>query len=312
MPAPAKRSDRQELLEVEFGCATAEVVHAPARTVLRLPVPKLGGSATERLFNGMRNIGEAHGFSLHEADDLLLGCSVMPLERSLTEATRDLYSRILAACAGRALYRVWNYVPAINAESAGRENYHAFCIGRSQAFEAAHTGDFRHALPAASGVGCDGGALAVLFVAGRAAPRHIENPDQVSAYHYPPEYGERPPSFARATVATHAGRPLVFLSGTAAIKGHATVSPDSLSGQLDCTLDNLSIIGRAVGVGESLGANSGLSRHFKAYLRHAADLASVRERLERDLFQPGDRVIYLRADICRAALDVEIEATLVG
>jgi hypothetical protein len=312
MSAAAEHPNEHGLLEAEFGCATAEVFHAPARTVLRLPVPRLGGAATECLFRDVRTVGEAHGFSLHEADDLLLGCSVLPLDRALKEATRDLYSRILAACAGRALYRIWNYVPAINAVLAGQENYRAFCVGRAQAFEAAHGAGFRHALPAASGVGCDGGALAVFFVAGRAAPRHIENPDQVSAYDYPREHGERSPSFARATIATHAGRPLVFLSGTAAIKGHATMSPDSLSGQLDCTLDNLRIIGRAVGVGESLGANSGLNRHFKAYLRHAADLASVRERLERDLLRPEDRVIYLRADICRAALNVEIEATLVG
>jgi len=312
MPAPAKHPDESGWFEAEFGCATAEVFHAPSRSVLRLPLPRLGGGAVERLFPGARGIGEAHGFSLHEADDLLIGCSVLPLEGALTEAARDLYRRMHAASEGRSLYRIWNYVPAINAECAGQENYRAFCIGRAEAFEAAHGSGFKHALPAASGVGCEGGALAVLFVAGRTAPRHVENPAQVPAYEYPREHGDRSPSFARATVAAHAGRPLVFLSGTASVKGHATVAPHSLSGQLDCTLDNLRIIGRAAGVGGSLGANSGMARHFKVYLRHAEDLAGVRSRLERDLFRPEDRVIYLRADICRAALNLEIEATLVG
>jgi hypothetical protein len=309
MPEPSKED---EMLETQFGCPSAEVIHAPGRTVFRLPLPWLDGGTTESLFPGARCAGEAHGFSLRVADDLLLGCSVLPLNEALPEAARGIYRRIFAACEGWTLYRIWNYIPEINAEPSGQENYRAFCVGRAQAFEAVHGERFREVLPAASGVGCDGNALAVLFIAGRAAPRHVENPNQVSAYNYPPQHGERSPSFARATVAAHAGRPLVFISGTAAIKGHETVAPHSLSGQIDCTLDNLRIIGRAAGVGELFGAGSGAARHFKVYLRDAADLASVRSRLERELFRPEDRVIYLRADICRAALKLEIEATLVG
>jgi hypothetical protein len=312
MPTAAEKQIEQGFLETEFGCKTAEILNASGRSVLRVPVPQLGGAATERLFPGSRAVREAHGFSLHEAGDLLLGCSVVSADGLLLEATHDLYRRMLAASAGRALYRIWNYVPAINAELAGRENYRTFCIGRSRAFEAALGQGFRHALPAASGVGCGGASLAVFFVAGRAAPRHIENPEQVSAYNYPKEHGERPPSFARATVATHAGQSLVFISGTSSIKGHATVAPHSLGGQLECTLDNLRGIGRASGVGRSLGADSRMTRRFRVYLRHAADFQAARARLERDLFQPEDTVVYLRADICRAALDVEIEATLLG
>jgi len=312
IPSTAGPPDGAGAFEAEFGGATARVVRGPAKTVLSLPLPGIAGGATERLFPGSRAAGEAHGFFLHEADDLLLGCSVLPLDGALAEATRDLYGRLFAACAGRPLYRIWNYVPAINAEVAGQENYRAFCAGRARAFESALGAGFRQALPAASGVGCGGDALAVLFVAGRAPPRHFENPDQVPAYDYPREHGERSPSFARATAGTRAGRRLVFISGTSAIKGHATVAPDSLAAQLDCTLDNLRIIGRAAGIGAALGADSDMERHFKVYLRHESDGADVRARLELELLRPRDRVIYLRADICRAALGVEIEATLLG
>jgi hypothetical protein len=149
-------------------------------------------------------------------------------------------------------------------------------------------------------------------VAAPRAPRHLENPEQLPAYRYPKEHGPFSPSFARATLATWAGRPLAFVSGTAAIKGHATVAPGSLAGQLDCTLDNLRLISRTAGWGEDLGASAGVERHFKVYLRHAADLPAAERRLSAALFRPGDRVVWLEADICRAELNVEIEATLLS
>jgi chorismate lyase / 3-hydroxybenzoate synthase len=312
MPGTAEKLTGHSSFEVEFGREAAEIVRVEGRTVLRLPLPWLGGDPTESLFQDARPAGEAHGFHLHEAGDLLVGCAVRPVGGAPERAARELYRGLLAACAGRPLCRIWNYVPAINEQPGGLENYRAFCAGRSLAFEAAHGTGFRRTLPAASAVGCGGDSLAAVFVACRTAPRHVENPEQVAAYEYPPEHGVRPPSFSRATITSHAGRPLVFVSGTAAIKGHATVAPHSLVEQLECTFDNLRIIGRAAGLGETLGAGPWSSRHFKAYVRHAGDLPAVRARLERDLVRPEDRVIYLRADMCRAALDVEIEATLLG
>jgi enamine deaminase RidA (YjgF/YER057c/UK114 family) len=251
--------------------------------------------------------------ALFEAGSLQLGhASVQVPPGNFSAATRDLYARIFTAARGRQLYRMWNYVPAINATAPdGLENYRAFCRGRSLAFEAEFGADFQPKLPSASAVGCEGDVLSTVFVAGDAEPRHIENPEQVPAYHYPAEHGPRSPSFARATVVATAAGKLTFISGTAAIKGHATVAPDSLDEQLTCTLDNLRIISRAAGAGERLGAGTRVDRTFKVYVRHAESFPLVKRRLETELLQAGDRVIYLRADICRAALEVEIEATLV-
>jgi hypothetical protein len=167
-------------------------------------------------------------------------------------------------------------------------------------------------LPAASGVGTTDGCLSLVFVAGMASPRHIENPEQVPAYRYPPEHGSRPPSFSRATVVPLPDRALAFISGTAAIKGHHSVAPGDLAAQLECTLDNLRLISLAAGFDENLGADRKLRRHFKVYVRHAADLKAVQARLESTLLKPADHVIYLQADICRAELLVEVEVTLVS
>jgi hypothetical protein len=297
--------------------ASLRIVFPAAQAVsaegVSVGVPSLNGLAVEELFPEARFVGESAGVQRFAADGLEVGyASVSVADGNFSTATQQLYARIFAAARGRQLYRMWNYVPAINAAAAGLENYRAFCRGRSLAFEMEFGAEFQRKLPSASAVGCDGDVLSTVFVAGDAEPRHIENPEQVPAYHYPAEHGPRSPSFARATVAATAAGKLTFISGTAAIKGHATVRPDSLEEQLTCTLDNLRIISRAAEAGDRLGAGTGVERNFKIYLRYAEDFAAVKRRLEAELLTAGDRVIYLRADICRAALAVEIEATLVA
>ena len=299
-------------LEVEFDATAAAIGDDEARARLRLPLTRLGGLAAERLFAAARPLGQREGFRIFSADDLLIGWSLQPVGDDLSAAGRELYRRLLAATAGRRLCRIWNYVPQINAVRAGVENYRAFNAGRAGAFQAALGADYPDALPSASAVGCRGETLAAVFVAAEHSPRHCENPEQLPAYRYPDEHGPCPPSFARATIASWRGRPLVFISGTAAITGHATVAPGSFAAQAACTLDNLRLISRTAGLGDDLGASRSFERHFKIYLRHGADLPAAKARLSGELLRPDDRVIWLETDLCRAELDLEIEATLIG
>jgi hypothetical protein len=241
-----------------------------------------------------------------------VGWSLQPVGADLAAAGRELYRRLLAAAAGCHLCRIWNYVPGINEAPRGLENYRAFNAGRAGAFASAFGPDYPRILPAASAVGCRGGDLAAVFVATEGPVRHCENPEQLPAYLYPPEHGPIPPSFARATLADWDGRPLAFVSGTAAIKGHASVARGSFAAQAACTLDNLRLISRAAGLGEDLGAAGGGERHFKVYLRRAADLPAARAALAGTLLGPGDRVVWLETDLCRAELDLEIEVTVIG
>lgn len=301
---------------VEFGRpATRETLHERGLG-LELRIPVLAGAARELIFPDAAAPKPAQaGLQLAVRGGWLIGWTTEALSdpRAYQQQTQALYRRVLAATRGRHLYRIWNYVPRINALSDGLENYRAFCQGRSLAFEAAvGEASFPQVLSSASAVGTDDEFLSLVFVAGVAAPRHIENPEQVPAYRYPAEHGPRAPSFSRATVVRMDGQAVTFISGTSAIKGHSTVAPGALGDQLECTLDNLRLISREADLGEQLGAGRGLQRHFKIYLRHAADLPATRTRLERDLLQPGDAVTYLQADICREALNIEIEATLVG
>lgn len=279
---------------------------------LRVAMPVLWGLGVERLLVDASEPSVRDGWTLYRRGSTLAGFAVAAPGLGLEAAAGELYHRMFSVTSGFNLYRIWNYVPQINALTGGMENYQHFCRGRSVAFEKRFGNGFERVLPSASAVGMAAGPLAVAFLSGRAAPRHFENPRQTPAFEYPPEYGPRPPSFSRATAVTSGREQQVFISGTAAIRGHASVSGRDIGGQLGCTLENLGLIGRATGVGQDLGAPAAWRRSFKIFLRDPADLGVARARLDRDLLRPGDTVSYIQADICRSDLLVEIEATLVS
>jgi chorismate lyase/3-hydroxybenzoate synthase len=273
----------------------------------------LGGAPRFAVGGPVESAGRDWGAHLWRGDGWVAGFVRSKPGFDIEDATIQAYAGILRASRGMNLYRIWNCVPRINGtEPGGIENYHAFCRGRSRTFEAEFGKGFSRSLPAASAVGTAGDELAVTFLAGAAAPRHFENPAQVPAYEYPLEHGPRPPSFARATAVDSGAGQDVFVSGTSAVVGHETVAPNDTLAQLDCTFENLRLISRACGLGDRLGSGQACRRHFIVYLRHAADLAAVEERVGTSLLSPGDRVSYLRADICRAALNVEVEVSVRG
>lgn len=297
--------DRLAELELALG--------AGAGDVMRPGLPVLGGEAVERIFPSLVRAGAVGPWSLYQAPGWLVGAASVTLGPGIEEATHGLYRALLASGEGFHLARIWNYVPAINETGpAGLENYRLFCRGRSSAFEAQHGSGFKSHLPAASAVGCVGDQLTVVFAACSAVPHHVENPLQLPAYEYPADYGPRPPSFARATVVDAANGPAIFVSGTAAIRGHVTIAPHRTAAQLECTIENLAAISQACGLGGDFGAGSGLTRHWKVYLRAPADYAQVAPEVQRRLWRPGDRVSYVEAAICRADLNVEIEVSLLA
>lgn len=300
-PAPIAESQR---LCIRFG--------ADDRPGLALALPVLGGEGAEDLFPQARNAGRQGPFAVFRQNGWLLGRACLPAGDRLERSAREAYEALLGLVGGQTLVRIWNYVPQINEPGHdGLEHYRAFCRGRSLAFEQALGPGFKRHAPAGSAVGADGDELVVAFAAHSGAVRHVENPQQTPAYEYPVEHGPRPPTFARASVVTlddetHA----VFVSGTAAIRGHETVAPGDTGAQLECTIDNLRAISRACGLGADLGAGRVPARHVKVYVRHASAAAEVQARLEATLVRPEDRVCYLRSDVCRRELNVEIEVSL--
>jgi hypothetical protein len=278
---------------------------------LGLGLPLLGGAPSEPVLWPAEPAAGEGGFSLWRGPGGIAGWARANPGNDLGSLTERLYAELLRQTRGLNLYRIWNCVPCINAVGrGGLENYRAFCRGRSLAFEAGLGGGFKSLLPASTAIGTKNEELTVAFLAGARPAHHFENPAQVPAYEYPPEHGPRPPSFARATVVERGGKLDAFVSGTSAVVGHATVAPHDTAAQLDCTLENLRLVSRACGLGDGLGA--GAERHFRVYLRNPQDYPAVERAIRGRTLAPGDCVSYLGADICRSALNVEVEVTVRG
>jgi enamine deaminase RidA (YjgF/YER057c/UK114 family) len=234
------------------------------------------------------------------------------LRGGLRATAQRAYAAIFAALdrAGPLLaLRFWNYVPRINDVQDGLERYRHFNIGRHDAFLAARRAAFAGA-PAACALGTPGGPLSVHFLAARCAPAAIENPRQVSAYHYPADYGPRTPTFSRAAL-VEAARPVLFVSGTASIVGFRSMHAGDPAAQTRETFANLRAV---VGAARTRGAGASFCVEDLAYLvyvRHARDLPAVKAQLLAEVGAHGRaarQARFVQADICRAELLVEIEA----
>lgn len=229
----------------------------------------------------------------------------------LRAAARAAFAAIFAAldesgCAHPL--RIWNYVPRINSDADGLERYRQFNIGRQEAFLAAGRSAFAGA-PAACALGSLAGPLSIHFLAARHAPQAVENPRQVSAYHYPTEYGPRAPTFSRAAVA-RVPEPVLFVSGTASIVGFRSLHAGDARAQTIETFANLRALLDAANRPLAAPAFILEALTYTVYVRHVADVGAVRDEVTRALgaHAPGSRVSYVQADICRAELLVEIEA----
>jgi chorismate lyase/3-hydroxybenzoate synthase len=109
------------------------------------------------------------------------GCSA--LQAASAEAYRRIF-RLLEMQQLPHLWRVWNYLAAINQETDGLERYRQFNIGRQDAFLECQRGATGN-VPAACALGLAGGPLSIAFMAGDQPAVPLENPRQVSAYNYP-------------------------------------------------------------------------------------------------------------------------------
>jgi enamine deaminase RidA (YjgF/YER057c/UK114 family) len=257
---------------------------------------------SEELLFGCLSLAESD-FPLLEGDGIIQS----PLRQAAAFAYREIFG-LLDALDFPHLYRVWNYLPDIHGESHGIERYRQFNMGRQEGFLAARR-PLAGPVPAASAVGSEDGPLAFCFLAGRGEPPWpLENPRQISAYHYPQAYGPRAPTFSRATLARIGGQWVLFVSGTASIVGHQSLHPGDILAQTRETLANLEAVIDAANRRAEGGRFERRQLRYKVYVRRPADAPGIREALDRWLGGSAN-ALFLQADICRRELLVEIEAS---
>ncbi|MFZ2628807.1 MAG: hypothetical protein WAX67_07990 [Rugosibacter sp.] len=260
----------------------------------------------------------------HDAD-VLFGALELPEtmfaagtnQTPLQQATESAYCQIFAlldALRYPYLFRCWNYMADINTHSFGLERYRQFNLGRQDAF-LAYGRDVMGNVPAACALGFGQGGsvqgpLTIAFLAGRVAPRNIENPRQISAYQYPQEYGPRSPTFSRASLVRMGQNEVLFISGTASIVGHATLHTGNVVAQTRETVANIKVVLAEANRLFNQPIFDLASLYYTVYVRLPADLVRIRAELTRCV-GAAPKAVYLQTDMCRQDLLLEIEATAV-
>lgn len=309
-------ADALPLGRVAWGLVPEAPEAEAASPGLRVPLPCLGGEdqAQQDWWGGVvrETVRSTHGDGLRlhlvQSEDFLWACVEAHNTQDLLRQGQAVYALLLETVSARGrphLLKLWNYLPRITAMEQGEERYQSFNRGRRLAFVAAGRSTAEGA-PAACALGTRAGVLQVAVLAGRRPVTAIENPRQVSAYHYPRDYGAVPPLFSRAAWYPQAsGRDLLFISGTASIVGHATQHAGDVRAQTLETLRNIEAVLQSAN--ERAGRAQWRLQDLSGcvYVRHAADCGAVREIVQsRGLH----RFCYLEADVCRSDLLVEIEA----
>jgi chorismate lyase/3-hydroxybenzoate synthase len=276
----------------------------------------------------------AAAVNVRETDEFCLVSIVLPGARQLgaiafEDRTSEVYfaiERELSRSSACHPVRLWNYLPEIHAPSdGGIDRYMAFNAGRFRSYNQwlGGAGAFDRTVPSASAVGHRGEDLVVHALAARIPGIAVSNPRQIAPYRYSKRFGPRPPCFARATVLPAVeGRPRrVLVGGTASIRGEDSLHLNDLQEQTRETFDNLAHLIRAA-IGTSPEAVNGMSPvDARRWLSHFANLRiyyvreadrSFIESQAAEAFAPTCQIEYVRADLCRAELLVEIEGVATG
>ena len=235
----------------------------------------------------------------------------------LEEASQYAYREMLQLCLTLQvphLLRIWNYVPHINEAEGMTERYRLFNIGRKKAFDD-YPQIINDGYPAACALGSFDNTLTIAFLASTRKPYYIENPRQTSSSFYPEQYGVVPPLFSRATLLPQDTGAALFISGTASIVGHESRHTHNIQAQAYETLQNLNTILTQANMimkenpAEFTDAHYSLSLNelfWRVYIRLPEHLEIVRNVLQ----QAGiTQAVFVKADICRSELLVEIEAS---
>lgn len=200
------------------------------------------------------------------------------------------------------IIRQWNYIEQITKFDGEDQHYQSFNNARSDFYSKT---DWSNGYPAATGIGTNlGGILvdldAAVFKEETAFATPIDNKLQIAAHAYSDQVLEAAcqkkstPKFERAKSMTFGDRRIIYISGTAAIRGEESLIGVGLERQLHITMDNIAeLIGEAVPV------------MLRVYLKEKADYAEAVRLM--DSYKLNIPISYMWADVCRDELLIEIE-----
>lgn len=225
------------------------------------------------------------------------------MEQQAVEAFRQLEKVLVReAFPINSIIRQWNYIERITGYDRDDQRYQSFNNVRTAFY--AKSG-WSNGYPAATGIGMgQGGVLididAAVFYTSDAFATPIDNRLQVAAHTYSAlvleeaKQKKTTPKFERAKSMTFHKRRLIYISGTAAIRGEESLKEVGLERQLQITMENIAqLIGSA------------RLMMLRVYLKNEADYEKAKSLLED--YGLDIPISYLQAGVCREELLIEIE-----
>lgn len=216
-----------------------------------------------------------------------------------------------------AIVRQWNYIEDILGFDENEQRYQEFNNVRSAYYGNCFDGK---GYPSATGIGMNQGGVIIEFIAIQSpnlVTKPIDNPVQIAAHSYSDEVlvGEAcvvktTPKFERARYLELLGKKIIFISGTASIRGEYTVGVNDPARQTAITIENIKqLYSESVLAKLSTGNLSPKYGHARVYIKEKKDYAAIRRTFKTHFGNLP--VVYIIADICRNDLLVEIEGKVI-
>jgi enamine deaminase RidA (YjgF/YER057c/UK114 family) len=213
-----------------------------------------------------------------------------------------------------SIVRQWNYIENISLFTGDFQNYQAFNDSRSHFY--AKT-SWPAGFPAATGIGTQSGGIMVEVIAFIGEEglinRALDNPLQTAAHKYsqgvllgafdPCTQKRTTPKFERGRIVGLASQPVIYISGTAAIRGEASLISDDVTEQTRITMENIDHL--IAPVNNLLSPTPCEYQLLRIYVKTPSQMEEVRTYMKANY--PDIKKIYVCADICRDELLVEIE-----
>jgi hypothetical protein len=215
--------------------------------------------------------------------------------------------------------RQWNYIEGIVDCVGQSQHYQVFNDVRSVYYNKCR---FNHGYPAATGIGTFAGGVTLAVVARQCIDEQclmpIKNPNQMDAH----QYSERvlrdnqiylleqksTPKFERGKLVNCGDDAILYVSGTASIKGEDTVDEGNLVGQTHTTLDNIEELIAVNNLGKqspTYSYNSSSILNLRVYVKEPSDLLLAYQTCSKRY--PNVPIQAVCAHVCRPCLLVEIE-----
>lgn len=240
-----------------------------------------------------------------------------PVRKQAEEAMEQMRAVLVEeGFAVDAIVRQWNYLERITEFDGECQRYQAFNEARSSFYASA---TWNNGYPAATGIGMQWGGVVIDFTAVktegpecRSVP--LDNALQIAAHAYSQQVlmgklsadlGKITPKFERARVLESGNERMIYVSGTAAIRGEQSLTEVGVLPQMGITLENINYLISGKNLQSKGVAGEGVLLMIRVYLKYPDDLEAVEAYIGGQL--AGLPVIYLLADVCREELLVEVE-----